>query len=115
MDLIHSPTCPRILKVRSHLFITTLAGRFNSGMCYGRHPLRQNFKPLQWFGLINLEVASIMCENARDIQTFRYSHDHRGLQNLLWHRNTDGEAPRSGSNLLDEEFRELIRSTQGSQ
>ena len=24
-----------------------------------------------------LEVASIKCENARDIQTFRYSHDHR--------------------------------------
>ena len=39
--------------------------------------LRQNFKSAAMLWTDQLEVATVKCENARDVQTFRYRNDQR--------------------------------------
>ena len=61
-----------------------------------------------------MEVATIQCEYARDVQTFRHRYDQRVDEIKLG----IGVLPENlcgANNLLDEESQELVRSPQGSQ
>ena len=73
--------------------------------------LGQNFKSAAMLWTDQLEVATVKCENARDVQTFRYRNDQR-VYKIELGIGTAGESLRNASNLLDEESRELVRLPQ---